>query len=234
VIERFPLCWTGSGGIGTRHHDRPGHLRRVPAPGQSAVPVMPSIIAEPPAAYPTRARDEPPLLCSSAHSGCGSSRRAGPASPTWARSTATACRGCAQGRQGRTRPAAARGSPSDRPRRQRPRSRSDPAQHARRPDGPPRRHPAGSNTWPPPPESTCPGCTPHAPHTFVSTMLDAGVILREVQIAARHADRAPPCATTAPADTSTACAATPVPRYSGGACPVAGRSVLRCRPRIPR
>jgi hypothetical protein len=41
-------------------------------------------------------------------------------------------------------------------------------------------------------------------HTFVTTMLDAGVDLRDVQIAARHADPAPPCATTAPARTSTA------------------------------
>jgi site-specific recombinase XerD len=40
-------------------------------------------------------------------------------------------------------------------------------------------------------------------HTFVTTMLDAGVDLRDVQIAARHADPAPPCATTGPARTST-------------------------------
>jgi site-specific recombinase XerD len=33
-------------------------------------------------------------------------------------------------------------------------------------------------------------------HTFVTTMLDAGVDLRDVQIAARHADPARPCATT--------------------------------------
>ncbi|MEV4517711.1 tyrosine-type recombinase/integrase [Dactylosporangium sp. NPDC049525] len=33
-------------------------------------------------------------------------------------------------------------------------------------------------------------------HTFVTTMLDAGVSLRDVQIAARHAAPAPPCATT--------------------------------------
>ena len=33
-------------------------------------------------------------------------------------------------------------------------------------------------------------------HTFVTTMLDAGVDLRDVQIAARHADPEPPCATT--------------------------------------
>jgi integrase/recombinase XerD len=36
-------------------------------------------------------------------------------------------------------------------------------------------------------------------HTFVTTMLDANVDLRDVQIAARHAGRAPPCATTEPA-----------------------------------
>jgi hypothetical protein len=33
-------------------------------------------------------------------------------------------------------------------------------------------------------------------HFFVTTMLDAGVDLRDVQIAARHADPEPPCATT--------------------------------------
>jgi integrase/recombinase XerD len=40
-------------------------------------------------------------------------------------------------------------------------------------------------------------------HTFVTTMLDAGVDLRDVQIAARHADPRTPCATTEPARTST-------------------------------
>lgn len=40
-------------------------------------------------------------------------------------------------------------------------------------------------------------------HTFVTTMLDAGVSLRDVQIAARHAAREPRCATTEPARTST-------------------------------
>jgi len=37
-------------------------------------------------------------------------------------------------------------------------------------------------------------------HTFVTTMLDAGVDLRDVQIAARHADPRPPCATTGQLD----------------------------------
>ncbi|WP_425553806.1 hypothetical protein [Dactylosporangium salmoneum] len=41
-------------------------------------------------------------------------------------------------------------------------------------------------------------------HTFVTTMLDAGVSLRDVQIGARHADPAGRCATTGPATTSTA------------------------------
>jgi integrase/recombinase XerD len=41
-------------------------------------------------------------------------------------------------------------------------------------------------------------------HTFVTIMLDAGVDLRDVQIAARRADPAPRCATTGPARTSTA------------------------------
>jgi integrase/recombinase XerD len=40
-------------------------------------------------------------------------------------------------------------------------------------------------------------------HTFVTTMLDAGVDLRDVQIAARHADPRTACATTEPARTST-------------------------------
>jgi integrase/recombinase XerD len=40
-------------------------------------------------------------------------------------------------------------------------------------------------------------------HTFVTAMLDAGVDLRDVQIAARTPTRAPPCDTTVPARTST-------------------------------
>ena len=43
----------------------------------------------------------------------------------------------------------------------------------------------------------------HPAHTFVTTMLDAGADLRNVQIAACRADPAPPCATTEPARTST-------------------------------
>ncbi len=48
-------------------------------------------------------------------------------------------------------------------------------------------------------------------HTYVTTMLDAGVDLRDVQIAAHHADPAPPCATTEPATTSTATPTTSSP-----------------------
>jgi integrase len=40
-------------------------------------------------------------------------------------------------------------------------------------------------------------------HTYVTTILDAGVSLRDVQIAARHATRGRPCDTTALARTST-------------------------------
>ena len=47
--------------------------------------------------------------------------------------------------------------------------------------------------------------------TFVTTMLDAGVDLREVQIAARHADPRTTCATTGPATTSTATPTTSSP-----------------------
>ncbi|WP_405101185.1 tyrosine-type recombinase/integrase [Micromonospora sp. NBC_01412] len=49
-------------------------------------------------------------------------------------------------------------------------------------------------------------------HTFVTTMLDAGVSLRDVQVAARHATREPPCATTGPARTSTGTPTTSWPR----------------------
>jgi integrase len=48
-------------------------------------------------------------------------------------------------------------------------------------------------------------------HTFVTTMLDAGVDLRDVQIAARHADPRTTCATTGPARTSTATRTTYLP-----------------------
>jgi site-specific recombinase XerD len=48
-------------------------------------------------------------------------------------------------------------------------------------------------------------------HTFVTTMLDAGVSLRDAQIAARHADPRTTCATTAPARTSTATRTTSSP-----------------------
>ena len=46
-----------------------------------------------------------------------------------------------QGRQVRADPATTSGSPSNRPRRRRPRPRFDPAQRPRRPDGPARGHP---------------------------------------------------------------------------------------------
>ena len=67
--------------------------------------------------------------------------------------------------------------------------RADPAEHPRRPDGPARGHP--------PPCATSPGgrrhpdvqgAPAHAPAYLVTTMLDAGVDLRDVQITARHAD----------------------------------------------
>ena len=48
-------------------------------------------------------------------------------------------------------------------------------------------------------------------HTFVTTMLDAGVDLRDVQIAAGTPTRAPRCVTTGPARTSTAIPTTSSP-----------------------
>jgi len=49
-------------------------------------------------------------------------------------------------------------------------------------------------------------------HTFVTTMLDAGVDLRDQQIAARHADPRTRCDTTVPARTSIATPTTSSPR----------------------
>ena len=112
----------------------------------------------------------------------------GATSRTSARSTATACFASAARAPSRADPAAASGRAGDRPGHRRPRHRADPAQQPRHPDGPPRRHPpaaaarrrAGVRM---------PRMHPHMlRHTFVTTMLDAGVGLRDVQIAARHAD----------------------------------------------
>ena len=69
-----------------------------------------------------------------------------------------------------------------------PHARADPAQQPRRPDGPARGHPPSAQL------AETAGIQvarahPHMlRHTFVTTMLDAGVDLRDVQIAARHAD----------------------------------------------
>ncbi len=63
----------------------------------------------------------------------------------------------------------------------------DPAQPHRQPDGPPLRHPSPSRPGRPPDPAA--RMHPHMlRHTYVTTMLDAGVDLRDVQIAARHAD----------------------------------------------
>jgi hypothetical protein len=52
--------------------------------------------------------------------------------------------------------------------------------------------PADSSTWPLSRGSGCCGFIRTCSDTYVTTMLDAGVSLRDVQIAARHAD---PCTT---------------------------------------
>ena len=94
-----------------------------------------------------------------------------------------------QGRQGRPGPAATGGRPGHRPRRRRPRpaARSCATAAARRMDRHAAtrrlRHLAGNAGV------QLPRMHPHMlRHTFVTTMLDAGVDLRDVQIAARHAD----------------------------------------------
>jgi Phage integrase family len=48
--------------------------------------------------------------------------------------------------------------------------------------------PAGSSTWPGRRDPDAEDASHMLRHTFVTTMLDAGVSLRDVQIAARHAD----------------------------------------------
>ena len=67
--------------------------------------------------------------------------------------------------------------------------RSDPAQPTGHAHGPPRRHPPTRAPRRDAQASRLPRMHPHMlRHTFVTTMLDAGVDLRDVQIAARHAD----------------------------------------------
>ena len=67
------------------------------------------------------------------------------------------------------------------------RRRADPANTTRQPHGPPLPPPAVSAS--PAAGVSLPRMHPHMlRHTFVTTMLDAGVDLRDVQIAARHAD----------------------------------------------
>src|SRR6266498_3273703 len=78
--------------------------------------------------------------------------------------------------------------PGDRPSRRRPRRWADPAQHPRRAYGPPRRHPPAQAPGRYRRRADAENAPHMLRHTFVTTMLDAGVSLRDVQIAARHAD----------------------------------------------
>ena len=93
-----------------------------------------------------------------------------------------------QRHQDRPGPATPSGRAGHRPVHRHPDRRADPPEHPRYANGPPRRHP------PPAAPGRSPGvpiARPHPHmlrHTFVTTMLDAGVDLRDVQIAARHAD----------------------------------------------
>jgi integrase/recombinase XerD len=97
---------------------------------------------------------------------------------------------CGKGHQGGPRPAAARSRPGHRPGDRIPHPRADPAQQPRCPDGPARRHPPpaparrrGRN----PGHQGAPSYAPsHLRHDHAC--FDAGVDLRDVQIAARHAD----------------------------------------------
>ena len=92
-----------------------------------------------------------------------------------------------QRNQGRPRPASARRWPGSRPGNRPPGTRAGPAQQPRLPDGPANGHPPPAaprrNRRHPDRQGTPAHAPPH-----VTTMLDAGVDLRDVQIAARHAD----------------------------------------------
>jgi integrase/recombinase XerD len=113
--------------------------------------------------------------------------------------------GVRQGHQGRAGAAAASGRPGDRPDRRLQSPRADPAEHPRYPDGPARKPPAACGTLPRPAASRSPAHIRTCCATLLLTsMLDSGVDLRDVQIAARHADHVPQCAMTGPARTWTA------------------------------
>ena len=91
--------------------------------------------------------------------------------------------------QDRPHPLTARSRPLRRPRHRRPPGRAAAAQHDRRPPGPPLGHPATPASLAEDAGVRLPRMHPHMlRHTDVTTMLDAGVDLRDVQIAARHAD----------------------------------------------
>nr|WP_279615723.1 site-specific integrase [Micromonospora eburnea] len=93
-----------------------------------------------------------------------------------------------KGGQGRPRPTTTCGGPSHRPGRRQPHRRADPAQHPRSADD---RHAATRRLKHLAQAAgiRMPRMHPHMlRHTFVTTMLDADVSLRDVQIAARHAD----------------------------------------------
>ncbi len=93
--------------------------------------------------------------------------------------------GLRQEQQGRARPAAARRRARHRPSGRRAARRLDPAEPTRSPDGSARRLKHLARTA----GVRMPRMHPHRlRHTYVTTMLDAGVPLRDVQIATRHAD----------------------------------------------
>jgi site-specific recombinase XerD len=95
---------------------------------------------------------------------------------------------CGKGGKGRLGAAASCGRPGHRPRHRRPDAGPDPAQQPRARMG---RHAATRRLRQLAQQVSMPITRPHPHmlrHTFVTTMLDAGVDLRDVQIAARHAD----------------------------------------------
>ncbi len=207
------------------HVRRPARASRIPDAGVHAPAVRSPAHRRPRVGQPVRLRAG------------GHAQPAGAADPRshqrryqrpWRGTRPPGLAGLRQGQQGGPGPAATGGRPGHGPGDRHPGERADPAQQPRCPDGPARRHPAA----PPPGKDAGVRITRPHPHmlrhTYVTTMLDAGVDLRDVQIAARHAD---PRTTMRydPARTSTATPTTSSPPSWPSAPDQATASLLRLR-----
>lgn len=159
------------------------YFRRPTVPPESPTRDSPTCSAKrcsPPAANPPTTTTSPSSRCSVCW-GCGSLSDRHRCRRPRRRTRPPGCAGCRQGHPDRSGPAAVGGRSRDRPVRRRTRHRTDPAQHPRWADGPARRHAPRRDL----------ASQAGVRHRFVATMLDAGVDLRDVQMAARPARRPP-------------------------------------------